>query len=237
MYFSVDVETNGPVPGLFSMLSIGVTALHPETLEEVGHFYQKLRVLPDAREDLDTMKWWSGFPEMYAEATRDPRDPRDVMRELEDWILSMTNGFALDRESRPTPLFVAYPNAFDWPFYVYYAWRFTSAARFGFVSVDMASMAMGYNGGLYDHQTKKRWPENWVKPGDRIAIHHALLDARQQADIFRRQIRSVRAPRPSLMDVALAIRSRANDAVGPVADWSDDDLAAIVEDVLRGRTP
>lgn len=192
MYFSVDVESNGPVPGLFSMLSIGVTALHPETLEEVGHFYQKLKPLPDAFSDDDTMKWWKGFPEMYAEATRDPRDPHDVMRALEDWVGDTVNGFGADRESRPIPLFVAYPVAFDFGHYNYYAWRFTGRSVFGFVGLDMASVAMGHNGRPYDGQTKKNWPAEWIMPEDRVAIHHALLDARQQAAIFRRMMKSVR---------------------------------------------
>jgi hypothetical protein len=191
MYFSVDVESNGPVPGLFSMLSIGITALHPETLEEIGHFYQKLKPLPDAREDPDTMKFWSGFPEMYAEATSNARDPLDVMRELDDWVRSMTSGFGSDRETRPTPLHVAYPVAFDFGHYNYYAWRFAGRSVFGFVGLDMGSLAMGHNGDLYDHQTKKKWPTTWVEPEDRVAIHHALLDARQQADIFRRQMKTI----------------------------------------------
>ena len=191
MYFSVDVESTGPVPGLFSMLSVGVTALHPETLEECGHFYQKLKPLPDARQDPDTMKWWTGFPEMYAEATRDARDPLDVMRELEDWIQNMVNGFGADRENRPKPIFVAYLVAFDFAFYSYYAWRFTGSAKLGFVALDMGSLAMGHNGMPYDGQTKKKWPAEWVQPEDRVAIHHALLDARQQADIFRRQMKTI----------------------------------------------
>jgi hypothetical protein len=197
MYFSADVETNGPAAGLFSMLSIGVTALHPETLQEVGHFYQKLRALPDAREDPSTMKWWDGFPDQYAEATRDPRDPRDVMRELEDWIVNMTVGFGQDRDSPPKPTFVAYPASFDFAYYCYYAWRFTDGAKFGFDACDMGSLAMGYNGRPYREQSKKSWPEEWVRPEDRVAIHQALEDARQQARIFRRQYRTI--CRPSLI--------------------------------------
>ena len=201
MYFSVDVETNGPVPGLHSMLSIGVSALHPVTLEEVDHFYRTLLVLlRDADENPDTMKWWAGFPEQYAAATRDPSPPWEVMTDLDAWVRSLVEDrFAIRDASgaapslRPrVPIFVAYPVAFDFGFYNYYAHRFVGRSAFGFVGLDMASLAMGFNGGAYDDQIKKKWPDEWVKPADRVAIHHALDDARQQADIFRRMMRTIR---------------------------------------------
>lgn len=47
MYFSVDVETDGPVPGAHSMLSIGVVALGRD-LRPVGTFYRRLVPLQGA---------------------------------------------------------------------------------------------------------------------------------------------------------------------------------------------
>lgn len=189
MYFSVDVESDGPVPGLHSMLSIGISALHPETLEECAHFYQTVKRLGETNQDLDTMKWWSGFPEQYKAATLDPADPLWVMQELDEWV-----GAQRKRFDDPTPIFVAYPASFDFMFYAYYAHRFVGRSAFGFVALDMGSLAMGFNGGAYDDQTKKKWPENWVEPKDRVALHHALDDARQQADIFRRMMKTIRRP-------------------------------------------
>jgi hypothetical protein len=189
MYFSIDVETDGPVPGLYSMLSIGITALHPETLVEVDSFYATLTPLPGAGEHPDTMQWWKEFPERYAEAIADPKDPLAVMTALESWVAATVDRFALDGVA-PKPLLVAYPIAFDFGFYIYYAHRFAGGARFGFTGLDMASWAMGKRGGAYDDQVKKKWPDEWVTPEDRNALHNALLDARQQADIFRRQLLS-----------------------------------------------
>jgi hypothetical protein len=198
MFFSVDVETDGPVPGLHSMLSIGIVALHPETLEECDSFYRKLDPPPGATQNADTMKWWAGFPEQYAEATRNPKDPGSVMFYLDDWVREQTARFSsragMSSTSRvsPTPVFVAYPAAFDFGFYAYYAHMYVGRSVFGFVALDMASLAMGSNRGAYDDQTKKKWPEEWVEPQDRVALHHALDDARQQADIFRRMMRTIR---------------------------------------------
>lgn len=195
MYFSVDVEANGPVPGIYSMLSIGVVALHPDTLAEVGHFYRRLKQLPGAMEDPATMSWWTRFPDQYIEATSEQRDQGEVMRDLERWLQRGVESFLDDDGTPPKPIFVAYPATFDFSFYSYYAHRFVGSAVLGFSGLDMSSLAMGLRGGCYDEQVRRNWPAAWVTEQERNeAAHHALLDARQQANIFRRMM-SDRPPR------------------------------------------
>ena len=57
IFLSVDVETDGPVPGLYSMLSIGLAAfnVHNEIIWE-----QEINLFPleDASKDRKTMEWW-----------------------------------------------------------------------------------------------------------------------------------------------------------------------------------
>lgn len=185
MYFSVDVETDGPVPGLHSMLSIGIEALHPETLEPAGEFYATLEPLPEATQDPATMRWWAGFPTQYAEATHQPALPSTVMRRLDHWVREIIDKHRGARQ-KLEPIFVAYPVAFDFMFYAYYAHRFMGGSVFGFSGLDMGSLAMGLIGDEFSAQSKKNWPETWVAPEDRVAIHNALEDAKQQACIFRK---------------------------------------------------
>ena len=61
-YISVDVETDGPVAGLHSMLSLGAAAYNAWG-QRVGTFSANLKTLPDATTDDRTMAWWKGQPE------------------------------------------------------------------------------------------------------------------------------------------------------------------------------
>ena len=61
IYVSTDGETDGPIPGVYSMLSIGSAAYLPDkTLH--GGFTANLETLPGAQQHPDTMKWWKTQP-------------------------------------------------------------------------------------------------------------------------------------------------------------------------------
>lgn len=194
MYFSVDVETNGPVPGPHSMLSIGVVALDPATLKTVDRFYETLHPLPGSTGDPDTMAWWSKWPLLYAAATRDAKPPGPTMERLGEWVTKTTTHREKVLGHRLKPVFVAYPATFDFAFYAYYAHLFTKESVFGFSALDMGSLAMGMRGGEYNQQSRTKWPEHWVAPANRVGIHHALKDAEQQAEIFREMMRDRSKP-------------------------------------------
>ena len=61
-YISVDIEADGPVPGLHSMLSLGAAAYNAWG-QCVGKFSANLETLPDATTDERTMAWWATQPE------------------------------------------------------------------------------------------------------------------------------------------------------------------------------
>jgi hypothetical protein len=65
IYLSTDVETDGPIPGDYSMLSLGSAAYLPDkTLLDT--FEVNLEALPQAKSDPETMEWWSRQPEAWA---------------------------------------------------------------------------------------------------------------------------------------------------------------------------
>ena len=74
-YISVDVEADGPVPGLHSMLSLGAAAYNAWG-QRVGKFSANLETLPDATTDDRTMAWWKGQPEAWKRARERPRESR-----------------------------------------------------------------------------------------------------------------------------------------------------------------
>lgn len=187
MYFSADIETDGEAPGTASMLSIGVVAIDPITNQPCGEFYRTLKRLPDARPDTRTMEWWDQYPEQWAAARKNKEEPLEVMEGLHEWVISM--GKLVKRshlmEVGPTPVFVASPGGFDFSFVFYYLHRFLGKSIFGFSVMCLQTYAMA----LLDCEfreagSKIEWPEEWRSPLPHT--HHALEDARSQADTMMR---------------------------------------------------
>lgn len=187
MYFSVDIECDGPAPGTSSMLSIGVVAYDPVTLESCGEFYRTLKRLPDARPDNDTMNWWDAYPKQWVEARANAEEPVVVMQALHDWVVEKGKQAKRQHnmEKGPIPVFVAYPASFDFSFFYYYAHRFVGDSVFSFSALDLKSLAMGMLGIAFTSK-KETYPEEWTSP---LPItHNALEDARSQGDWFKRML-------------------------------------------------
>ena len=71
VYFSTDVETDGPIPGPHSMLSLGAAAFSiewttPPKVTGVSTWTANLELLDGAKGDPETMKWWGSQPEAWA---------------------------------------------------------------------------------------------------------------------------------------------------------------------------
>ena len=100
-YISVDIEADGPVPGLHSMLSLGAAAYNAWG-QRVGKFSANLDALPDATTDDRTMAWWQTQFEAWKRARERPRGPKTVMEEFHLFAL----GEGPKRSGRP--VMVAY---------------------------------------------------------------------------------------------------------------------------------
>jgi len=65
IYISTDIESDGPIPGPYSMLSFGSAAFVPfeagDGWNMIGTFEANLETLGGAQGHPDTMDWW-GFP-------------------------------------------------------------------------------------------------------------------------------------------------------------------------------
>ena len=177
-YVSVDVEASGPIPGEYSLLSIGACLVSDPT---VG-FYVELRPLnddfvPEAMEvcglDLEELK-------------RTGKPPEEAMAAFAEWVAE----HAGDR-----PVFAAYPVAFDWMFVAYYFHRFLGRNPFGVSGLDMRSVYMGRTGADWFEARKDRMSEA-VRPRSKLT-HNALQDARDQAEMLRRILALPAAGPPS----------------------------------------
>jgi hypothetical protein len=122
----VDIESDGPAPGLFSMVSFGAVIV---TAELDTTFYGQTRPITDAF--VPAALAVSGHTRAEHEAFD---DPADVMHAFATWI---------GEHGGARPIFISDNNGFDWSFINYYFHRFTSGNPFGYSSQNLGSLYKG----------------------------------------------------------------------------------------------
>lgn len=85
IYFSTDIEADGPIPGRYSMLSFGCAAFLPNGTM-IDTYSANLDTLPEATQDLDTMEWWKGQKEAWDAHRINTRPAEVVMPEFVKWV-------------------------------------------------------------------------------------------------------------------------------------------------------
>lgn len=171
IYVSVDVETDGPCPGLNSMLSIGCTAFSADG-KKYGTFEANLYKFGYARPDPITMEWWDTQPEAWAAHRTKLEDPKMAMWRYKDWL----------EELPGKPVFVAYPAGFDFTFVYWYLHWATGGCPFSFQALDIKSYAMALMKTPFKETTKSRMPRRWLPEAPHT--HIALDDAIEQGQLF-----------------------------------------------------
>jgi DNA polymerase III alpha subunit (gram-positive type) len=179
-YISVDIEADGPCPGVNSMLQLGAVFYDAEgnVLEE---FVRNIEPLAGAVQDPKTMKWWGEQevknPGLWKTMTDNQRHPCNVVTEFE--ILVSRHSKLLNAK----PLVVAYPAGFDFTFLYYYLCRFSGESCVGFSALDMKTLSMTLLNRLYHDCSKSRFPRSWFNPAYKHT-HNALDDAKGQGYQF-----------------------------------------------------
>ncbi len=165
---SVDVEASGPVPGEYSMLSLGACVVN----ETDKSFYVELVPLSRRFEPVALQVAHLDLEALYATGV----DPARAMADFEDWIHRVT-----PHDSRP--IFVGYPLAFDWMFVAYYFHRFLGHNPFGINGLDIKS----YYSGLYglDIYPVGREAREFQRLPPLRLTHNAREDAIAQAELFK----------------------------------------------------
>lgn len=171
IYISTDIETDGPIPGPHSMLSIGSAAYTPDK-ELIATFSANLKPLPGATGHPKTMKWWSENPAAWSVCQVDPQPAPDVMHSYHSWVQAIPG----------RPIFVAYPAAFDFMFIYWYLMHFVGDSPFKHSALDIRSYAMAFLKRNYLDSGKKDLPVAWLE--EKPLTHVALDDAIQQGELF-----------------------------------------------------
>lgn len=132
-YVMVDVETDGPIPGDYSMVSLGAVCFEKPELT----FYRTIKPISE-KWDAEALSI-SGFSR---ETTMTFQDPVEVMEDFEFWAKNLTIEF-------PGQLiFISDNNGFDWMFVCWYFWHFLNRNPFGHTSQNLGSIYKGMLGNM-----------------------------------------------------------------------------------------
>ncbi|MBP2840537.1 3'-5' exonuclease [Pseudomonas sp. PNP] len=172
LYISVDIEASGPIPGEFSMLSLGACVVGKE--EQAIY----IEIKPDSpRHDPESLSV-TGFDLDILDKTG--LVPSDAMQKFAEWISQVS----VDGKKA---IFVGLNAPFDWSFVNYYFHKYLGENPFGFAALDIKAFYMGACG-LEWRQTKSSHMVLNLQPRS-SATHNALDDARFQAELFDLMLR------------------------------------------------
>jgi DNA polymerase III epsilon subunit-like protein len=157
-YFVVDVESDGPCPGLYSMVSFGAIRVQ-EDLKNAPTFYAELR--PISEQWVPQALQVSGFSREDTLAFEEPSEAMQAFAEF------------LEQENVGRPIFISDNNGFDWQFINYYFHRFVGSNPFGFSSRRIADLYCGM---------EKNTFAKWKHLRDTKHTHHPVDDARGNAE-------------------------------------------------------
>jgi len=155
-YVMVDIESDGPIPGDFSMICFGAIIVEPELNRTFCGQLKPIsdRFIPEALAV-------SGFTRQETEAFN---DPRSVMESFRDWI---------QVECKGRSLFVSDNNGFDWQFINWYFHHFVGNNPFGFSSTNLGSLYKGLAKDTFVNFKHLRKTKH---------THHPVDDARGNAE-------------------------------------------------------
>ncbi len=179
IFISIDIEADGHVPGLSSMLSCGAAAYNIEK-ELLGTFSCNFELLPDAKPEKRVSDFWEKHQAEYDETRKNMVSPEVGIRQFITW-LKETSG-------NKRPIAVAYPAVYDFPWIDYYTIKYTGRNPFGHSKcIDIKTYAWSKLGGKFSYATKRNFPKSWFDPLPHT--HIALDDALQQGTLFINMLR------------------------------------------------
>lgn len=181
IYVSTDIEADGRVPGLSSMLSFASAAFDINK-NLLGTFSANLELLPNGVPHPETIKFWNETPAnqaAYAATRENMETPEAAMKRYAEWLKTLPG----------KPVFVGYPAAFDFKWIDYYSHAFLGDNPFGFSRcIDVKSYAYAVlKKENFAHTTKRNMPRNWFDnlPHTHIALDDAIEQGAMWINLLR----------------------------------------------------
>lgn len=157
-FISVDIESDGPIPGEYSMVCFGAVIVEP-SLEK--SFYGQ--TAPISTKWISESLAISGFSR---EEHLKFDDPVEVMQKFKDWITANSKG---------RPVLISDNNGFDAMFIAYYFHRFLGHNPFGWTSRRLSDLYCGMQNDAY---------AKWKHLRNTKHTHNPVDDARGNAEVL-----------------------------------------------------
>lgn len=147
IYFVTDVESDGPIPGDYSIVSIGTVVVDLETLPQV--LPQNLSsILPTFYCEMAPIsETWVSEALAISGVTREQHKAMEPAGVAIQRYLSFVNSFTRDGEHRP--IFISDNNGYDWMFVCWYLWKFGKCNPFGYSSGNLNWLYKGITKNFY----------------------------------------------------------------------------------------
>lgn len=167
-FISVDVETSGPNPSSYSLLSIGACLVD----DPDQGFYIELQPVGDAVVESSLAVGGLSMEHLAATGVA----PAAAMEQFEEWL-------SANVPAGHKAVFVGFNAPFDWMFVADYFWRFLGRNPFGHAAVDIKAYYLGLSGSSWA-ETSLKFLSPLYLDGSKLS-HNALGDAQDQAQLFR----------------------------------------------------
>jgi DNA polymerase III alpha subunit (gram-positive type) len=148
-YIMIDIESDGPIPGDYSMISFGAVIVNKNLSKT---FYGKLKPISDKY--IDKALEVSG---LTREQTLSFDDPKETLLKFEKWIKEN----CIDK-----PIFISDNNGFDWMFICWYFHHFLERNPFGFSSMNLGSFYKGLIKNVFENFKHLRKTQHTHNPVD-----------------------------------------------------------------------
>lgn len=175
IFISVDVETAGPYPERYSLLSVGACVMDDPS----QGFYVELK--PAKAQVLESAMRVSQLS--IEKLTKEGTAPAIAMQEFADWIRKVA-------PQGQRPVMVAFNAPFDWAFMNHYFLEYLGENPLGHSAIDIKAFYMGLTGCPWEETSMLYLSPRFLK-GQQLP-HDALADARLQADLFRKLLAQAR---------------------------------------------
>lgn len=122
VYFAAHVESDGPIPGKFSMLSLGMNAcaienndgklIRLDPKDPINSFYTDLKPVTNNFDEEYLERTWLDRDDLIENGT----NPEEEMNDLCEWVTALSCSYG----GFTKPIFLGYPLAYSWMFTYWY---------------------------------------------------------------------------------------------------------------------
>lgn len=157
-YIMVDIEADGPCPGLYSMISLGAIVVEPHLNQT---FFGELAPISEnfSQDALNVTG-------ISREETLKYPSPGTTIKAFHEWLRSVQKGKLF---------FIADTGGFDWQFVNYYFWLFLGGNPFGHNALALGSIYKGFERNMFKNFKHLRKTKH---------THNPVDDAKGNAEAF-----------------------------------------------------